>query len=78
MALSRKARESVNTLEHILQGVDGVTWEWQQRKRHLMLRIRANKQVSTITVSMTASDARARMNQVGDVKRGLRKMGVSV
>ena len=80
MGLSRKARESVNVLERLLRDVDGVdSWEWIQRKRHLLLRIRTKDNTScSITVSVSASDARARMNQVGDVKRELRKLGITI
>lgn len=80
MALSRKARESVNTIEHLLGGLDGLRWEWTHRKRHLMLRIfvAGDPKPATITVSVSASDARARMNQLGDVKRALRQKGVAV
>jgi len=79
MGLGRKARESVNTIEQLLRGVDQVrTWSWEHRKRHLMLKVELPTSSFKVTISVTASCPRARMNQVADVKRELRKRGVEI
>lgn len=79
MALSRKARETVNTVEKLLGGVDGVSWRWDNsRRKHMRLYLTVGQETFFITMSVTASDARARLNQVGDVKRELRKRGVEL
>ena len=79
MALGRKARESVNTIEKLLGGVGAVrSWSWEHRKKHLMLKVQLADTGFSVTISQTASDARARMNQIADVKRELRKRGVEI
>lgn len=80
MALGRKARETVNVVEKLLGGVDKVhRWKWKTTRKHLRLYITmADGDCFFIVMSMTASDARARMNQLGDVKRELRKRGAEL
>jgi len=80
MSLSRKARETVNVIERLLDGVDSrVAWRWEDHRKHLRLYITTpNGDEFFIVMSATASDARARMNQCGDVKRELRKRGIQL
>lgn len=79
MALSRKAKETVNVVEQLLRGVDGVdSWEWETKRKHLRCYIQLPRERFFIVMSMTASDARARLNQIGDVRRELRRRGVEI
>lgn len=79
LRLGRKAKETVNVVEQLLGGVEAVrSWEWENKRKHLRCVIQLEHERFFIVMSMTASDARARLNQIGDVKRELRRRGVEL
>ena len=80
MALGRKSKETVKLVEKILRKVRRVDcWKWVDNHKHIRLYITLKDgDRFFIVMSATASDARARLNQVGDVKRELRKRGATI
>lgn len=76
---SRKAREMVNAVEHLLHGVDAIeTWTWEQRKHYRLTIFLRDGQKFFSTVAITASDPRTRMNTIAQIKRQLREKGVEI
>lgn len=80
MAVGRKAKETVRLVEKILRKVRAVDcWKWVDNHKHIRLYITLKDgDCFFIVMSATSSDARARLNQVGDVKRELRRRGATI